>query len=121
MTEAAQSDAADARLHFQRCGGCGHTWYFQRDFCPACGNAHPELLPADGRGTLYASTLVHRAPSEEFKPLVPYGIVLVDMREGFRVMGHGEPGLPLDARVRCEMRRLAGRTIPFFVKDPDAS
>jgi hypothetical protein len=36
-------------------------------------------------------------------------------------MGHAEPGLPLDAPVRCELRRLAGRTIPFFVKDPDAS
>jgi uncharacterized protein len=120
MTQAAQPEA-HARLHFQRCGGCGHTWYFQRDFCPACGAAPPRLLPADGRGTLYASTFVHRAPSEEFKSLVPYTIVLVDMREGFRVMGHAEPGLPLEAPVRCEMRCIAGRTIPFFLKDPDVS
>jgi uncharacterized protein len=111
----------EARLRYQRCGGCGHTWYFQRDFCPSCGNALPLTLDAAGAGTLYAATLVHRAPSEEFKALVPYSIVLVDMREGFRVMGHAEPGLSLDAPLRCEMRRIAGRPIPFFMKDPDAA
>lgn len=121
MTEPVPSVGAGARLTFQRCGGCGHTWYFQRDFCPSCGNTAPQLLASEGRGTLYASTLVHRAPSEEFKPLLPYSIVLVDLREGFRVMGHAEASLPLDAPVRCEMRRLAGRAIPFFLKDPDAS
>lgn len=121
MNQAVHAVDSTGALAFQRCGACGHTWYFQRDFCPACGQPEPVLQPADGRGTLYASTLVHRAPAEEFKPLLPYSIVLVDMREGFRVMGHAEPQLALDAPVRCELRRLAGRTIPFFVKDPDAS
>lgn len=120
MTEAVRPEA-DVRLQYQRCGDCGHAWYFRRDFCPACGNTPPRLLVSDGRGTLYASTLVHRAPAEEFKPLVPYAIVLVDMGEGFRVMGHAEPGLALDTPVRCEMRSIAGRSIPYFVKDPDAS
>ena len=112
---------ASGRLRYQRCGGCGHTWYFHRDFCPACGKGEPATLHAQGGGTLYASTLVHRAPSDEFRALAPYAIVLVDMREGFRVMGHAEPGLALDAPVRCEMRRIAGRDLPFFVKDPDAA
>ena len=113
--------AAEAGLPYQRCGACDHSWYFQRGFCPECGHAPPLALVAAGAGTLYAATLVHRAPSEEFKALVPYSIVLVDMREGFRVMGHAEPGLALDAPVRCEMRRIAGRLLPFFVKDPDAA
>ena len=112
---------AEAGLPYQRCSACGHIWYFQRGFCPECGHAPPLALAAAGAGTLYAATLVHRAPSEEFKALVPYSIVLVDMREGFRVMGHAEPGLALDAPVRCEMRRIAGRLLPFFVKDPDAA
>ena len=116
------SEASNAiRLQYQRCGACGHAWYFQRDFCPACGITAPQLLEAEGAGTLYASTLVHRAPTDEFKALLPYAIVLVQMREGFRVMGHGEPGLPLDTAVRCEMRAIAGRLLPFFLKDPDAA
>ena len=120
MNPAEPSQAADARLRYQRCG-CGHAWYFLRDFCPACGNTAPQTLDSTGAGTLYASTLVHRAPAEEFKPLLPYAIVLVDMREGFRVMGHAEPGLALDSAVRCEMRLVAGRVLPFFLKDPDAA
>ena len=111
----------DTRLPYQRCGGCGHAWYFQRDFCPACGDTAPQQLASEGAGTLYASTLVHRAPTEEFKSLLPYAIVLVQMREGFRVMGHGEPGLPLDSAVRCVLRPIVGRLLPFFLKDPDAT
>jgi uncharacterized protein len=119
MTETNPIDAA--ALHYQHCASCGHTWYFQRDFCPACGHAPPQTLQARGTGTLYSSTLVHRAPSEEFKALVPYSIVLVDMSEGFRVMGHAEPGLDLDSPVRCEIRHIAGRALPYFVKDTDAA
>ena len=110
-----------ACLHYQRCVACGHARYFQRDFCPVCGSTESKLLAVDGRGTLYASTLVHRAPTEEFKPLLPYTIALVQMREGFRVMGHAEPGLSLDTAVRCEMRAIAGRRLPYFLKDPDAA
>lgn len=121
MSETLEATEAQARLQYQRCGGCGHTWYFQRDFCPACGNAPPQTLDAAGGGTLYAATLIHRAPSDEFKALVPYSIALVDMREGFRVMGHADAGLALNAPVRCEMRRIAGRLLPFFVKNTDAA
>lgn len=117
MTEARDH----ATLAYQHCAACGHTWYFQRQFCPACGDPRPQSLHAEGAGTVYASTLVHRAPSDEFKALVPYTIVLVDMREGFRVMGHAEPGLALDSPVRCEMREIAGRVMPFFLKDTDVA
>ena len=120
MNRPMQQDGGE-RLQYQRCGGCGHVWYFQRDFCPECGQTPPQTLASEGAGTLHASTLVHRAPSEEFKPLVPYSIVLVDLREGFRAMGHAEPGLALDTPVRCEMRAIAGRLLHYFVKDTDAA
>jgi uncharacterized OB-fold protein len=94
MTQPMQAQGAEGRLQYQRCGGCGHVWYFQRDFCPACGHAPPQTLAADGAGTLHASTLVHRAPSEEFKPLLPYSIVLVDLREGFASWGMPNPASP---------------------------
>jgi uncharacterized protein len=119
MTEASRTGGATRC--YQHCAACGHTWYFERNFCPCCGDTSPQQRQADGAGTVYASTLVHRAPSEEFKALVPYTIVLVDMREGFRLMGHAEPGLALDSPVRCEMRHIAGRAMPFFLKDTDAA
>jgi uncharacterized OB-fold protein len=107
-------------LQFQRCPACHHVWYFQRSFCPACGDRTPLSLHSAGRGTVHASTLVHRAPSEAFRALAPYRIVLVDLAEGFRVMAHGEPALVIGDAVRFGMRALAGRALPYFSKDEHA-
>ena len=68
-----------------------------------------------------ASTLVHRAPSEEFRAIAPYRIVLVDLADGIRVMGHADIDVHMDDQVRCEVRVIAGRGLPFFVKDKHVS
>jgi len=67
-------------------------------------------------GTVYAATLVTRAPSEELRAHAPYLILLVDADEGFRVMAHGDPSLEIGDRVRCRFIALAGRLIPYFDK-----
>ncbi|KUH69818.1 hypothetical protein AU184_08820 [Mycolicibacterium novocastrense] len=67
-----------------------------------------------GAGCICASTVVYRAPSDEFKPLVPYAIVLVDLDDGPRVMGHAAAGLTVGARVRGESRQIVGRAIAYF-------
>lgn len=104
-------------LSYQACRACGHRWYFTRTFCPACGGRDVASHACEGVGILYTCTLVHRAPTEEFRALVPFSIVLVDMQEGFRVMGHADPSLPIGAAVRCHMREIAGQLLPFFKKD----
>jgi hypothetical protein len=43
--------------------------------------------------------------------------VLVDVREGFRVMGHGDAELVIGDSVRCEVRQIAGRALPFFTRN----
>ena len=103
---------------FQHCGACRHTWYFQRSFCPACGHAGPVSATSAGVGTVYAGTLVQRAPSDDFRAVAPYRIVLVDVAEGFRMMGHGDPSLAIGDRVRCRIGTIAGRPLPFFDKEP---
>jgi uncharacterized OB-fold protein len=102
---------------FQTCAACGHVWYFRRDFCPACGDADPRDVTSAGVGTVHTGTLVHRAPSDEFRALAPYRIVLVDIDEGFRMMGHGEPGLAIGDRVRCRFKALGERLLPYFEKE----
>jgi uncharacterized OB-fold protein len=104
---------------FQRCEGCAHVWYFRREFCPACGKTEPQALASAGTGTIHASTLVHRAPSDEFRALAPYRVVLVDLDEGFRMMGHGEPSLVIADRVHCQFRSVADRLLPYFVACPE--
>jgi uncharacterized protein len=105
------------RVVFQQCGGCQHIWYFQRGFCPACGHAAATGVASAGFGSVHASTLVQRAPSDEFRAITPYRIVLVDVAEGFRMMGHGDPSLAIGDRVRCSVRNIAGRSLPYFDKE----
>ena len=107
------------RIVFQHCQSCGHVFYFQRSFCPACGGAEPQQRVSGGRGTLHAHTLVQRAPSDEFRAITPYAIVLVDLAEGFRVMAHGDPSLRIGDAVVGRIETLAGRPLPYFNKVPD--
>ena len=106
------------RVVFQHCGACGHTWYFRRDFCPACGHASPESSVSGGAGTVHASTLVHRAPTDDFRAAAPYRIVLVDLAEGFRMMGHADLSLAIGEPVQCRIRTIAGRLLPYFDRIP---
>ena len=109
----------DALVH-QHCTACGHRWYFHRDFCPQCGDASPATQACSGRGTVHATTLVHRAPSDEFRAIAPYRVVLVDAAEGFRLMAHGDADLAIGDCVCGSVRQIAGRPLPYFEKDPVA-
>lgn len=105
------------RIVFQHCPACQHVWYFQRSFCPVCGHATPQTTVSAGAGVVHASTLVERAPNDAFRALAPYRIVLVDVDEGFRMMGHADPALAIDDRVRADIRSIAGQPLPFFHKE----
>lgn len=101
-------------IAYQRCHGCGATWYFARGFCPRCGSAEPERREATGRGTVHAVTVVSRAPTEAMRRHAPYTLLLVDMAEGFRLMAHGEPDLAIGDAVRAEFHEFDGATLPRF-------
>lgn len=104
---------------YQKCGGCAQVWYFRREFCPACGAIGPSDFASAGSGTVHAGTMVHRAPTDEFRALAPYRIVLADIDEGFRMMGHGDPSLAIGDRVRCTFRTLGDRLLPYFEKESE--
>jgi uncharacterized OB-fold protein len=103
-------------LVYQVCGACEARWYFDRRFCPHCGNAEPRRLQASGRGTVYSAATIHRAPSDTMRAYTPYTIVLVDAAEGFRMMAHGAADLRIGDAVRAEYRSIGGKLMPFFDK-----
>jgi uncharacterized OB-fold protein len=70
---------------------------------------------------VYALTAVTRAPSEAFRALVPYTLVLVDLDEGPRVMAHGVPGLHIDQRVRAQPLQAGSLSLMIFHPDPAAT
>ena len=110
-------DGGDSVL-YQQCTACDHSWYFYRGFCPSCGHDTQATLTSSGLGSVYASTLVQRAPSDAFRAIAPYRLVLVDMAEGFRMMGHADPSLVIGERVRCRVKTIAGRVLPYFDREP---
>ena len=101
---------------YQACPACRHAWYFQRTFCPRCGNEQPQARQAAGSGVVHAITVVMRAPSEEYRALAPYAICLVDTDEGFRMMAHADRDLAIGQRVRVRFVSVAGHLLPHFGK-----
>lgn len=86
---------AEGRLRFQRCRPCRHAVFYPRVLCPACGADELDWEDSAGAGTVYSETTVHsREGSRQ--------VVLVDLDEGFRVMGAGE-GAAIGDRVRLRV------------------
>ena len=108
-------DGANA-IAYQCCDACAHIWYFRRGFCPNCGARESRLFKASGLGRVCATSLVHRAPSEELRKLVPYLVVMIDADEGFRLMAHGDLTLEIGDRVKARFIEFGGRLIPRFAK-----
>ena len=106
---------------YQQCETCSRLWYFRRGFCPHCGSERIAAREASGRGTVYAATLVSRAPTEALRAFAPYNIVLVDTEEGFRMMAHGARDLAVGDPVEVRFDTFGLLLIPFFQKRAPAS
>lgn len=106
---------ARGELCYQCCSGCGAAQSPARFACHACGSSELHWRTASGRGRIHAITVVQRAPTEEFRALAPYALALVELDEGFRVMGHAEPPLPIGTPVVAEFFTVGSRRLLRFV------
>lgn len=98
-------------LRGERCRKCGRINYPTRKICMAC-NDSTEFVPVDLSrcGTVYSHTQVHFGPPGT-EP--EYGIALVDLPEGIRVIGllvAGESDLAIGAPVDLVWRRITVRS-----------
>lgn len=105
-------------LRYQACAGCGAAQSLARFACRRCGAETLEWRSAAGSGTVYAVTVVARAPSEEWRALAPYTLALVDLDEGARLMAHAEPGIAIGDRVVAGYFEFAGRRLLRFRREP---
>jgi uncharacterized protein len=103
-------------LRYQCCSDCAAAQSLSRFACHRCGSEHLAWREAAGFGTVYAVTVVTRAPSETFRALVPYTLVLVDLDEGARVMAHGAPGLAIGDAVSANSRPFGETNLHVFQK-----
>ncbi len=75
------------------CNGCGANDPGPRDLCPICHSADLVTRDVGGAGRLVAATLIRRPPAK-FKADGAYGIAIVELDAGVRVVGRvdNEPG-----------------------------
>lgn len=110
---------AAGRVRYQACSACGTAQTLARYACVACGSERLAWCDASGLGVVHAVTVVARAPSDLFRPLVPYTLVLTTLSEGPRVMGHGTPGLTIGMAVVATFFDHGGRPLLRFVPAAD--
>lgn len=101
-------------LRYQCCTACGAAQTLARYACTRCGGTALIWRDAAGTGTVYSATVVMRAPSDAFRALVPYTLVLVDLDEGPRLMAHAEAGVRIGDRVRAAFFHHAGTPLARF-------
>ena len=90
---------AHCQIRFQTCSACGRAQTLAHDACQYCGAEQLSWSDSAGLGAVHAVTVVGRAPSDAFRPLAPYTLVIVTLDEGARVMGHATPGIRIGERV----------------------
>jgi len=105
---------ARGELRYQRCADCDAPQTLARYACRQCGGTRLVWRTAAGLGTVYAVTVVARAPSEEFRALAPYTLAIVELDEGPRLMGHAAPGVAIGDRVHAGYFTFGGHTLVRF-------
>ena len=102
-------------LRYQHCAACGGAQTLARYACQHCGERGAlQWRDAKGHATVCAVTEVARAPSDEFRALVPYTLVIAQLDEGPRLMAHALPGVRIGERVRAGFFERQGRTLVRF-------
>lgn len=78
--------AQAGRLLVQICADCGQVQAVPRGQCARCRSSRLDWRESRRRGTVVAVSVVHRAPTADFRDVAPYVLALVDLDEGWRMM-----------------------------------
>ncbi|KGD88279.1 hypothetical protein JL37_27270 [Achromobacter sp. RTa] len=103
----------EGRFMLQRDRASGEHFFYPRVAAPRSGSRDLEWVAPSGLARVHATTVIHPRPPEP-----PYGVVLVDLDEGPRLMSRVE-GMPahevrIGLRVRARVVQEAGRGVLVF-------
>jgi uncharacterized OB-fold protein len=79
----------EVRLRGTRCLSCGEVFFGKYVSCENCGGTDVQEIRLSQHGKLYSYTVMRGKPSPNYKgpdPFVPYGVGLIELPEGCRVM-----------------------------------
>ena len=105
-------------LRYQHCESCAGAQTFAHDACQFCGAETLSWRTSSGRGRVHAATVVARAPSDYFRSLAPYTLVVVTLDEGARVMGHATAGIQIGQAVIATFFKHLDQTLVRFEPHP---
>jgi uncharacterized OB-fold protein len=103
---------AAGRFMLQRARSSGAWVHPPRVVAPGSGETDLDWVPASGRGTVYASTLVRAKP-----PAADYNVVLVELDEGPRLLSRvdGLGAVAIGLRVQARIVDEHGTPAVVFV------
>ena len=79
----------EVRMRGTKCLSCDEVFFGKYLSCENCGGVEMQELRLSQRGKLYSYTIMRGKPSPNYKgpdPFVPYGVGLVELPEGCRIM-----------------------------------
>ena len=74
-------------LLVQECPNCRKLTHPPEPMCPHCRSMEIGWRKSSGKGKVYSYVVVHRPSHPYYADKVPYPVVLVELEEGFRVVG----------------------------------
>ena len=119
------TDGDPPALLASRCGTCGSVLFPRVDACTYCAAEGPEPLDLTGPGALWAWTAV-TAPPPGYAGEVPFGMGVVELPEGVRVItrltesdpGALEPGQQMELRIVPLHRDAEGQEVVTYAFAP---
>ncbi len=96
----------DGRMLLQHCSACDRSVFYPRTLCPHCGAGGLDWREASGRGTVHATSVVHRRPEQG----PSYNVALIDLAEGPRMMSRVETIAPEEVRIGMAVTAVIERT-----------
>ena len=92
--------AAEVKLLGSKCAGCGEVALGKQKSCANCGGNELVPVPLGRQGKLWTYTVIRHKPPGDYKgpdPFVPFGLGLVELPDGIRVM----------SPIRCDLEKLS--------------
>lgn len=91
-------------LLLQVCDACDRTQLYPGAICRHCWSESLSWCEASGSGTVWAFTVAERPGHPAWQALTPYGIAIVELDEGPRLLSNVVGGDPYDLRVGQRVR-----------------
>jgi uncharacterized OB-fold protein len=89
---------AIGELRYQSCPRCGTVQFYPRAVCTGCGD-QPTWRVASGLGNVHTFTVIRQNGARPFREQVPYVVAMIEVPEGFRMMGNIVDVDPADVSI----------------------